>query len=139
MAYSGREQPSLQNRDIMFCPECGTENKGNAKFCLECGTKIRDSPPEIKEIIRTQSTPPKRNSVNFGFVFFGIIIVGIMYTIPFSNVGGYQFTLSSLASLCENPLISILGGSQCQIYKSLFYIGWIVGIIFIALGLLSHD
>lgn len=123
----------------MFCPECGVENKGNAKFCLECGTKIRDSPPEIKEIIKTQPTPPQRNSVNFGLVIIGIIIIGTLYTIPFINGGGIQFTLSSIASFCENPLISILGGSQCQIYKSLFYIGWIVGIIFIALGLLARD
>jgi hypothetical protein len=52
---------------------------------------------------------------------------------------GTSYTLSTMASLCDNPIISILGGSACQTYKMYFYIGWIVGIIFIAWGLLSKD
>lgn len=28
------------NKELKFCPECGSENKKSAKFCLECGTKL---------------------------------------------------------------------------------------------------
>jgi len=72
-------------------------------------------------------------------VIIGILIIGALYTIPFFHGLGTSYTLSTMASLCDNPIISILGGSACQTYKMYFYIGWIVGIIFIAWGLLSKD
>jgi len=119
---------------IMYCQECGTENKENAKFCLECGTRIkyarRSSEIEVNQRNRKSSSP------SVGLVIIGILIIGVMYTIPFFHVMGTAYTLSSLASLCENPFISALGGSTCQGYKMFFFIGWFIGIILIASGLL---
>lgn len=31
-------------REIMFCPNCGAENKEGAKFCVQCGTKLNQEP-----------------------------------------------------------------------------------------------
>jgi uncharacterized membrane protein YvbJ len=44
--------------DIMFCPECGTENMDTAVFCLDCGTRIKPNPKPssektLKKIIST--------------------------------------------------------------------------------------
>jgi hypothetical protein len=72
-------------------------------------------------------------------VIIGILIIGAMYIIPFFHVFGSSYTLSTIASLCDNPIIAILGGSACQTYKMYFYIGWIAGIIFISWGMLSKD
>jgi hypothetical protein len=74
-----------------------------------------------------------------GIVIIGILIIGAMYTIPLFGSASHMYTLSSLVSFCDNPLIGLLAGSQCQTYKTEFYLGWIVGIIIIAIGLFSRD
>jgi hypothetical protein len=76
---------------------------------------------------------------SIGKVILGILIIGALYMIPIYHAMGTSYSISALASLCENPIISLLGGSQCQAYKMFFYIGWIVGIVFVAWGLLEHD
>lgn len=34
-------KPARKAKEVVFCPECGAENKKSAKFCTECGTKIK--------------------------------------------------------------------------------------------------
>jgi hypothetical protein len=115
----------------MYCPECGAENKENAKFCLECGTQIKRQSSEIKENQGNRES----SSPSFALIIIGILIIGAMYTIPFFHIMGTSYTLSSIASFCDNPLISLLGGTTCQGYKMIFYFGWFVGIIVIVSGL----
>lgn len=31
----------------MFCPQCGLENKSDAKFCQECGARIKPAPKQL--------------------------------------------------------------------------------------------
>jgi|GEM_PF-4385190 len=71
---------------------------------------------------------------------WGIIIIWVMYTIPFFNFGGSQYAspLSTLVSQCDNPITYLLWGSVCQKFTIIFYIGWIIGIILIAWGILSN-
>jgi len=76
---------------------------------------------------------------SIGKVIIGILVIAALYTIPIYHIMGSSYSISAIASLCENPIISLLGGSQCQIYKMYFYIGWIVGIVLVAWGLLEHD
>lgn len=76
---------------------------------------------------------------NIGKVIIGILVIAALYTIPIYHAMGTSFSISALASWCENPIISLLGGSQCQAYKMFFYIGWVVGIIFVVWGLLDSD
>lgn len=83
--------------------------------------------------------------VSSGAIIAGICIIGILYFIPITSIQvpsflgsqsySVSYTISSISSLCDNSLISALGGSTCQTYKGLFYIGWISGIILIVYGL----
>jgi len=75
-------------------------------------------------------------------IIVGIIIIGALYMIPIYSTsspfgGHYSFTVSSVSSLCNNTFIALLGGSSCQFYKGIFYLGWISGIILIVYGLTS--
>jgi hypothetical protein len=77
---------------------------------------------------------------NVAAIVIGILCIGALYVYPvytFSSplVGHYSFTVSSIASLCDNPFMALLGGSSCEFYKGIFYLGWIGGIILIFYGL----
>jgi len=76
---------------------------------------------------------------SIGKIIIGILVIAALYTIPIYHGMGTSYSISALASLCENPIIALLGGSQCQAYKLFFYAGWIVGIVFVAWGLLESD
>lgn len=117
---------------IMYCPECGAENKENAKFCLECGSRIKQITRSSDNMVNPRNR--ESSSPSFALIVIGILIIAAMYTIPFFHVMWTDYTLSSIASLCDNPLFSFLSGSTCQGYKMFFYIGWTVGIIVIASG-----
>jgi len=41
----GNHEKVIKNKK---CPECGTENKENAKFCVGCGKSFEETPIEIK-------------------------------------------------------------------------------------------
>lgn len=72
-------------------------------------------------------------------ILIGIVIIGALYIIPDPHVMGGMYTIASIASLCENPIFSILGGSECQFYKTIFYGGWLAGIVIIVIGIFSPD
>jgi hypothetical protein len=77
---------------------------------------------------------------NAAAIVIGILCIGALYVYPVYTssaplVGHYSLTVSSIASLCDNPFMALLGGSSCEFYKGLFYIGWLVGIILIIYGL----
>ena len=79
---------------------------------------------------------------NGAAIILGIIIIGALYMIPIyptsSSFGGqYSLTVSSVSSMCDNTFIALLGGSSCQFYKGIFYLGWISGAILIIYGLTS--
>ncbi|MCE1245900.1 MAG: PQQ-binding-like beta-propeller repeat protein [Firmicutes bacterium] len=42
----------------MFCPECGTNNKDNAKFCIKCGLNLWDLVEEAPEAVPAQPAKP---------------------------------------------------------------------------------
>jgi hypothetical protein len=74
-----------------------------------------------------------------GLIIIGILIIGAMYTLPVFGFVGHMYTLSSLVSYCDHPLMELFASSQCQTYKIEFYLGWFVGIILAIIGLLSTD
>jgi hypothetical protein len=129
----------------MFCPECGTENKGHAKFCYKCGTKIKNTTvPVIRDVYKPQPVRIQRKSVHYGPIIIGMIIIGALYTVPIYSTsspfgGQYSLTLSSVSSMCNNAFIAILGGANCEFYKGIFYVGWIIGIVCLILGLIPSD
>jgi hypothetical protein len=75
-------------------------------------------------------------------IILGIIIIGALYMVPIYSttaplIGHYSLTVSSISSLCDNTFIAMLGGSSCEFYKGIFYLGWISGIVLIIYGLAS--
>lgn len=73
--------------------------------------------------------------VSLSKILIGIVLIGALYLIPISK----KYSISSLASMCNNAIGALLGGSQCQFYIYLFYLGWIVGIVLILWGLMSPN
>jgi hypothetical protein len=79
---------------------------------------------------------------NFIAIIGGIIIISTLYIIPIATFsyplgGEYSVTISSVASMCQNTFIALLGGSDCEFYKGVFLIGWIIGGVLVIYGLMT--
>jgi len=121
---------------MLYCPECGIENKDTAKFCLECGARIKPQPtvPDVN-FLRSEKTVYEPS---VGLILLGIVIILAMYIIPIfpmpSLTGKTIATLAQIQGLCSTFSILV----ACPPWVSLtFYLGWGIGIVFIVIGIFN--
>ena len=117
----------------MFCPECGKEKPDNKKFCDECGSALFKRVPtntqQKKTEKRTEFSP-----IVF-LILIGILIILALYLVPIvPSYFGNSLTLSKTVELCSSPF-PVIGCNES--YQWMFYIGWIIGIFCIVLGVFN--
>lgn len=86
-------------------------------------------------IIQVPIYPPPQHAINQPVINF---LNGQTITCP-----DYSLTISQLAHSVDDPIIlggispcsSVVGGPAYEMYKGLFYIGWIIGAICIFYGI----
>lgn len=132
-----------------YCHECGTELfDDTSKFCSKCGVKtIKDISP-LQKPIPIQSEPVvhkeeikdlKKNSHSVGngiiFIFVALGVLFTIYAFPMASIGGKSLSVADLNLYCSNPLINVLSGNSCSLYSSLFYIGWVIVVVIIIVGI----
>lgn len=116
----------------MFCPKCGKENPDTKQFCGECGVPlIKRVSPDTQQNNTQKKT---EYAPSAGMIVIGLFIILAMYLFPLPNqsIFGGTFTLAKTIELCSSPFPMI----RCNSTLSwIFYLGWIVGVIFIVLGI----
>ena len=49
---------------MKYCPNCGTENKDDARFCLGCGSKFESVDTEKTESVETVESSNSTDATN---------------------------------------------------------------------------
>lgn len=81
----------------MFCTNCGTENKADAKFCVNCGNMLKKAAPqtpkaepaesEAQHVYRTAATTPKAQAPDKKYAQEKQPIVAALLSFVITGVG----------------------------------------------------
>jgi hypothetical protein len=131
-----------------FCHNCGEELfDENAIFCSFCGTKVvKEEESKTGDDYQPDSKSPvggikKPNKYVWAGILLGIIpfIVAIfifmnVYIFSYMKVGGVWVTIAQLNSYCSQSFYYNSFGPYCDRNFLFFYVGWLVSVILIIVG-----
>ena len=79
-----------------FCPECGCEQKDDAKFCSKCGVSFQSQLTSKEKIKKFKNTKLK-NKKKIGIIVAVIIIIAIIAAVVVvSSINADKVTLSNI-------------------------------------------
>ena len=135
-----------------FCQECGAKLvNDNAKFCSECGNKILRINSEKADTSSINNNVIEKNTrivvkngnnsraiVNLILLLIGGLAIFSLYLFPVVEISELSMTTADIHSYCSNTLIRALSGGVCSKFDTIFYTGWIVGIILIIFAVVDY-
>lgn len=95
----------------MFCPQCGLQNKDEAKFCQECGTRIV---PEKKPPVSSKT------DTSIGIIIILVMVLAFIWSISMMGVIHIPFFGKPSVHVADTEGVSFLGTAKIkfQIYNS---------------------
>ncbi len=94
----------------MFCPECGTELKQNAKFYANCGNKLSDEAIKQPEATAPAVKPKWKKVVTWVF----LCIVGII-ALATLTTSGLMDPVEAISRHCAREISILLTNKPRQI------------------------
>ena len=144
----------LSSSDVKFCSECGAKialeplklEESREVNCSSCGAIIDPNSPYCPKcnrlvnpsLLETKPIESTTKSKTFGEVIIGIIIIAALYLFPYATLNNRNLSIADLNSLCDSGIgqfAQLLVQTNCSTYNAIFIIGWIVGIVFILIGI----
>jgi hypothetical protein len=128
---------------VMFCTDCGGENRAEARFCRSCGGRIAAPPaatarPVGKPTLPTAPPPTTHEAADAGVLtvagYLSIFGGGAVLTI------GLATERPLLATAVASALFMIYGGTLVKRHRGAVWLGWLmcgaIGLGVIANGLI---
>lgn len=107
-----------------FCPECGSEQKDDAKFCSKCGVSFQSQLTSKEKIKKFKNTKLK-NKKKIGIIAAVIIIIVIVAAVVVvSSINADKVTLSNIdaSSYAMYGIDSVTYETDTSVVDYLYYV-----------------
>jgi len=112
------------------------ENKDTGNFEFRTGIGIIDNCFDPVNFER-KNQPLKSINPQLN-VIAGVIIILALYIFPITSFQGRNLSVADFNTVCSNIIGIAFGGSNCDIWNTFFYGGWLIGIICILWGVVEY-